>query len=51
MRFFSPRRPITGRRGTPHVDNTPFQIYRVGQKSKLFILSEFVNKTEKMGGM
>ena len=26
-------------------------IYRVGQKSKLLILSEYVNKTEKIGGM
>ena len=25
-------------------------IYRVGQKSKLLILSEYVNKTEKIGG-
>jgi len=25
-------------------------MYRVGQKSKLLILSEFVNKTEKVGG-
>jgi len=25
--------------------------YRVGQKSKLLILSEYVNKTEKIGGM
>jgi len=25
--------------------------YRVGRKSKLSILSEYVNKTEKMGGM
>jgi len=24
--------------------------YRVGQKSKLLILSEYVNKTEKLGG-
>jgi len=24
------------------------QIYRVGQKSKLFILSEYVNKTDKI---
>jgi len=26
-------------------------LYRVGQKSKLLILSEYVNKTEKIGGM
>jgi len=26
-------------------------VYRVGQKSKLLILSEYVNKTEKIGGM
>jgi len=26
-------------------------IHRVGQKSKLLILSEYVNKTEKIGGM
>ena len=26
-------------------------IYRVGQKSKLLILSEYLNKTEKIGGM
>jgi len=26
-------------------------IYRVGQKSKLLILSKYVNKTEKIGGM
>ena len=26
-------------------------MYRVGQKSKLLILSEYVNKTEKLGGM
>jgi len=26
-------------------------IYRVGQKSKLLILSEYVNKTDKIGGM
>jgi len=25
-------------------------VYRVGQKSKLLILSEYVNKTEKIGG-
>jgi len=25
-------------------------LYRVGQKSKLLILSEYVNKTEKIGG-
>jgi len=25
--------------------------YRVGQKSELLILSEYVNKTEKIGGM
>ena len=25
--------------------------YRVGEKSKLLILSEHVNKTEKIGGM
>jgi len=29
----------------------PCLIYRVGQKSKLLILSEYVNKTEKIGGM
>jgi len=27
----------------------PWQIYRVGQESKLLMLSEYVNKTEKMG--
>ena len=27
------------------------EAYRVGQKSKLLILSEYVNKTEKLGGM
>ena len=27
------------------------QVYRVGQKSKLLILSEHVNETEKTGGM
>jgi len=27
------------------------ELYRVGQKSKLLILSEFVNKTEKIGGI
>jgi len=26
-------------------------VYRVGQKSTLLILSEYVNKTEKMGGI
>jgi len=26
------------------------EAYRVGQKSKLLILSEYVNKTEKLGG-
>jgi len=26
-------------------------VYRVGQKSELLILSEYVNKTEKIGGM
>jgi len=26
-------------------------MYRVGQKSKMLILSEYVNKTEKIGGM
>jgi len=25
-------------------------LYRVGQKSKLLILSEYVNKTKKIGG-
>jgi len=29
----------------------PVSLYRVGQKSKLLILSEYVNKTEKIGGM
>ena len=28
-----------------------FGIYRVGRKSKMLILSEYVNKTEKIGGM
>ena len=26
-------------------------VYRVAQKSKLLILSKYVNKTEKIGGM
>jgi len=26
-------------------------LYRVGKKSKLLILSEYVNKTEKIGGI
>jgi len=26
-------------------------VYRVGQTSKLLILSEYVNKTERIGGM
>jgi len=26
------------------------QTYRVGQKSKLLILSEYISKTEKIGG-
>jgi len=29
----------------------PLIIYRVVQKSKLLILSEYVNKTQKIGGM
>jgi len=34
------------------IDHTYARIstYRVGQKSKLLILSEYVNKTEKIGG-
>jgi len=28
-----------------------FCVYRVAQKSKLLILSKYVNKTEKIGGM
>jgi len=27
------------------------EIYRVGQKSKMLILTKYVNKTEKIGGM
>ena len=34
----------------PELDITG-RIYRVGQKSKLLILSEYVIKTEKMGEM
>jgi len=32
-------------------DGTASYQYRVGQKSKLLILSEYANKTEKIGGM
>ena len=32
-------------------DGTASHQYRVGQKSKLLILSEYANKTEKIGGM
>jgi len=35
----------------PHRMHNVDCIYRVGQKSKLLILSEYVNKTEKIGGM
>jgi len=28
-----------------------FELYRVGQKSKLLIFSEYVSETEKIGGM
>jgi len=31
--------------------NNSRQLYRVGQKSKLLILSEYVNKTDKTEGM
>jgi len=34
----------------PILNNTDSLAYRVGQKSKLLIFSEYVNKTEKTGG-
>ena len=35
----------------PHrVNSHPVRIYRVGKNSKLSILSEYVNKTQKIGG-
>ena len=35
----------------PFTIKSPLYMYRVGQKRKLLILSEYVNKTEKIGGM
>jgi len=34
-----------------HTSKSGQRVYRVGQKSKLLILSEYVNKTEKIGGV
>jgi len=34
-----------------HSEYVPVYLYRVGRKRKLLILSEYVNKTEKIGGM
>jgi len=51
LSFFTGRMPFLAPNQERQSTESTSAIYRLGQKNKLWILSEYVNKTKRIGGM